>query len=65
MFDFRDKLAAGLYLFPSKDVLVEVKLDLLVGYVDAKLLKGVLLEVLKAKYIQDANVQALVVLSGK
>lgn len=42
-------------------MLVEVELDLLVGNVDAQLLKGVLLEVLKAKDVQDADVQALVV----
>lgn len=45
-------------------MLVEVKLDLLVGDVDAELLEGVLLEVLEAEDVQDADVQALVVLSG-
>lgn len=53
-----------LYLLPGEDVLVEVKLDLLVGDVDAKLLEGVLLEVLEAEDVQDADVQAFVVLSG-
>lgn len=53
-----------LYLLPSKYVLVEVELDLLIGQVDAELLKRVLLEVLKAEDIQDADVQALFVLSG-
>lgn len=52
------------YLFPSKYVLVEVKLDLFVGNVDAELLERVLLEVLKTEYVQDADVQALVILSG-
>lgn len=52
------------YLFPSEYVLVEVELDLLVGDVDAELLERVLLEVLKTKDVQDANVQALVILSG-
>lgn len=46
------------YLLPSKDVLVEVKLDLLVGDVDAELLEGVLLEVFKTKNVQDADVEA-------
>lgn len=46
-------------------MLVEVELDLLVGDVDAQLLERVPLEVLKAKNIQDANVQARVVLSGE
>ena len=45
-------------------MLVEVKLDLLVGDVDAQLLERVLLEVLKTKDVQNADVQALVVLSG-
>lgn len=44
-------------------MLVEVKLDLFVGNVDAQLLERVLLKVLEAKNIQDANVQALIVLS--
>lgn len=51
------------YLLPGENVLVEVKLDLFVGNVDAQLLEGVLLKVLKAKNIQDANVQALIFLS--
>lgn len=45
-------------------MLVEVELDLLVGDVDAQLLERVPLEVLKAENIQDADVQALVLLSG-
>lgn len=48
------------YLFPSEYVLVEVELDLLVGNVDAELLKRVFLEVLKTEDVQDANVQAFV-----
>lgn len=52
------------YLFPSEYVLVEVKLDLLVGDVDAELLERVLLEVLEAEHVQDADVQALVILPG-
>ena len=58
------KVDVGLHLFPSEYVLVEVKLDLLIGDVDAKLLEGVLLEVLEAEDVQDADVQALVFLSG-
>lgn len=58
-------MTAEFYLFPRKDVLVEVKLDLLVGNVDAELLKGVLLEVFKTKDVQDADVEALVILSGE
>lgn len=53
---------AAIYLFPSKDVLVEVELDLLVGDVDAQLLKGVFLEVFKTKDVQDADVKAFVIL---
>lgn len=53
-----------LYLFPSEYVLVKVKLDLLVGNVDAELLERVLLEVLETEDVQDADVQALVILSG-
>lgn len=45
-------------------MLVEVKLDLLIGDVDAELLERVLLEVLKTEDVQDADVQALVILSG-
>lgn len=66
VFEFSDslKVDVGLHLFPSEYVLVEVKLDLLIGNVDAKLLEGVLLEVLEAEDVQDADVQALVFLSG-
>lgn len=45
-------------------MLVEVELNLLIGNVDAQLLKRVLLEVLKAKDVQDADVQALVIVPG-
>lgn len=66
VFEFIDslKVDVGLHLFPSEYVLVEVKLDLLIGDVDAKLFEGVLLEVLEAEDVQDADVQALVFLSG-
>lgn len=39
-------------------MLVEVKLDLFVGDVDAQLLKRVLLEVLEAKDVQDSHIHA-------
>lgn len=45
-------------------MLVEIELDLLVGNVDAQLLERVPLEVLEAENVQDADVQALVFLSG-
>ena len=44
-----------LILLPGKDVLVEVELQLLVGRVDAHLLKAVVLKVLKARQVQDAH----------
>ena len=43
------------YLFPHKDVLIEVQLNLFVGGVDTKLLEAVLFEVLEAEYIQDTD----------
>ncbi len=46
---------ARLYLFQLEDVLVEILLQLLVGIVDAELLKRVLLEDLKPKDIQHSN----------
>ena len=45
------------HLFPSKDMLVEVKLQLLISHVDAELLKRVLAKVLEPENIQDPNVQ--------
>ena len=48
-----------LYLFNLEDVFVEVLLQLLVSIVDTKLLKGVLLEHLKTKDVQDTNGVAL------
>ena len=52
------------YLLPGEDVLVEVELDLLVGDVDAQLLEGVPLEVLKAEDVKDPDVEAVVPLAG-
>ena len=43
------------HLFHLEDVLVEVLLQLLVGQVDAELLKVVFLEALKAVNVQHAN----------
>ena len=50
-----DGLALVLFLFLLEHVLVEVLLELLVGEVDAKLLKGVRLERLKAVDVEDAD----------
>ena len=50
-----DSLTLVLILLPREDVLVEVELKLLVGSVDAQLLKAVVLKVLKASQVQDAN----------
>ncbi len=47
------------YLFPSKDLLVEVELELLVGHVDAELLKRIGSNVLKAKDVQNTNIHYL------
>lgn len=47
------------YLLQIEDVVVEVKLQLLVGVVDAKLLKAVVFKVLEAKNVQDSDGQAL------
>ena len=50
-----DALLAVLLLFQLKHVVVEKLLQLLVGVVDAQLLKRVLLENLKARDVQDTN----------
>ena len=42
-------------LLPLEDVLVELLLQALIGQVDTQLLKAVLLETLKAIYIQNSN----------
>lgn len=47
------------YLFTLKDVLVDIKLQLLKTVVDAQLLKGIFLKVLKSKHVQDTNGQTL------
>lgn len=55
----RSRLAHA-YLLQCEDMLVEVVLQLLVGIVDAELLKAVALKVLKAKDVEDPYGQALV-----
>lgn len=45
----------GTHLFHFEDVLVEVLLELFIGIVDAELLKRVLQEHLKTKYVQYSN----------
>lgn len=47
------------HLFMGKDMIIEVLLQLLVGKVDAKLLKAIELEVLKTKNIQEAQAHKL------
>lgn len=47
------------HLFKLKDVLIDVILQFLVAVVDAQLLKGVFLEVLESKHVQDTNGQTL------
>ena len=44
-----NSLSGALLLFPAEDVLIEMVLQLLIGYIDAHLLKAVVVEVLKAK----------------
>ncbi len=51
-----DFIRGRMYLFPGEDVLVEVELDLLIGDVDAELLKRVPLKVFKAKDVQNTDV---------
>jgi hypothetical protein len=46
-------------------VLVEEALELLVGHIDAKLLKAVLIKVLKAKDVKDANLVQLFFLPSR
>lgn len=47
------------HLFKLKDVLIDVILQFLIAVVDAQLLKGVFLEVLESKHVQDTNGQTL------
>ena len=41
--------------FHNKNILVEIVLNLFVGNVNKKLLKGIVIEVFKAKDIQNSN----------
>lgn len=50
-----------LLLLPREDMLVEIILYLLVGYVDAQLLERVPGEVLEAEYVEEADRERLVV----
>lgn len=53
------------YLFPGKDMLIEVELNLFIGNVDAELFKRIFFEILKAKDIQNSNVQTIVMSTAK
>ena len=53
--DFLSRVLCKLVL---KDALVEIVLQLLIGHIDAKLLEAVLLAVLKAVDVEDANGRA-------
>ena len=59
------KAQKEVYLLPSKDVLVEVKLQLFIGNVDTQLLKWVGTKVLKTKNVQNANIQQLCGTGGR
>lgn len=59
-----DFIRDGMYLLPGEDVLVEVKLDLFVGYVDAELLERVSFKILKAKDVQDTDVKTLLFIAA-
>lgn len=48
------------YLLKSKNVLIEVVLDLFIGDVDAQLLEGIPLKILEPKDIQDPHVHAVI-----
>jgi hypothetical protein len=45
----------GRHLLKLEDVLVEIVVQVFIGIIDAKLLKAVAGEILKAKNIQDPN----------
>lgn len=53
------------YLFPGKDMLIEVELNLFIGNVDAELFKRIFFEILKAKDIQNSNVQTIIISTAK
>lgn len=49
-------LHAHTHLLPSKYMLVEIELQLFIGYVDTQLLKRVGTEILEPKNVQNSNV---------
>lgn len=53
------------YLFPRKDMLIEVELNLFIGNVDTELFKRIFFEILKAKDIKNSNVQTVIVSTAK
>ena len=60
----RVSVCVSVYLFALEDVLVEVLLQLLVGVVDAELLKRVLLIHFKPKDVQHPDGVATVTVAG-
>ena len=60
----RVSMCVSVYLFALEDVLVEVLLQLLVGVVDAELLKRVLLIHFKPKDVQHPDGVATVTVAG-
>lgn len=53
------------YLFPRKDMLIEVELNLFIGNVDTELFKRIFFEILKAKDIKNSNVQTVIISTAK
>ena len=53
-------MAHSTHLLHGKYLMVEVALKLLISQVDTKLLKAVPLKILKAKDVQDANVEMVI-----
>lgn len=53
------------YLFPGKNMLIEVELNLFIGNVDTELFKRIFFEILKAKDIKNSNVQTIIVSTAK
>lgn len=48
------------YLFPCKDMLIEVELNLLVGNVDTELFERISFEIFKTKDIKNSNIQSFI-----
>lgn len=53
------------YLFLCEHVLIEIILNLFIYNVNVQLLKGILFEIFKAKYIQNANAQFITIPTEK